>query len=350
MALLLGAFILSETMRTDVTYLTFHVGVNVSPSFIAFATELTKVSVALLVVLSTTGMKGIVNGPIWTYAVPAALYLFNNILYLVALQLSSPGLLQICVLAKLPLTGVLHHIMIRKQENMYAWISLAAICIGLLVLNLPSDHSPISNPNEGSRFAAPIAGLLIAFVSAVASIYNERLTKKGDFVFSQFWLYLWGACFSGLAMPLSSATKMSAMASPKVDPGAAGILIGTVVMISAATGLLVALILRHGDNLLKLVGTSASVTTICVSQYILFPELRKSTFTVMTVLGGGIVTVGAWCYNYYKDVPSNYAALKSLDAEAGGEQALPLDHWSHPSLRKVSLSTLVIFILAILAA
>jgi UDP-sugar transporter A1/2/3 len=41
------------------------------------------------------------------------LYLANNLIYYTVLPLATTSLLQVCVLAKLPTTGILHHYMIK---------------------------------------------------------------------------------------------------------------------------------------------------------------------------------------------------------------------------------------------
>jgi hypothetical protein len=76
-----------------------------------------------------------------------------------------------------------------------------------------------------------------------------------------------------------------------------------VVATTAATGLAVANILRKKDNLVKVVGTSASIITIIAAQFILFPELRQKTFNAQTVAGAGIISISTWIYHYKKSLP-----------------------------------------------
>jgi len=75
------------------------------------------------------------------------------------------------------------------------------------------------------------------------------------------------------------------------------------VVITATTGMVVAVVLRARDNILKLIGTAASLITVAASQYVILPELRASTFTPWRVCGGGIVTISTWCYNHYSQEP-----------------------------------------------
>jgi UDP-sugar transporter A1/2/3 len=62
------------------------------------------------------------------------------------------------------------------------------------------------------------------------------------------------------------------------------------VVITAGTGLVVAMVLRARDNILKVIGTAASLITIAASKFVLLPELRAFTFTTWRICGGEIVT------------------------------------------------------------
>jgi UDP-sugar transporter A1/2/3 len=99
------------------------------------------------------------------------------------------------------------------------------------------------------------------------------------------------------------------------------------VAITAGTGLVVAVVLRARDNILKVIGTAASLVTIAASQFFLLPELRASTFTTWKVCGGGLVTTATWCYNHYSQEPwplldPAYEAIPRENAET--ESSLPM--------------------------
>jgi hypothetical protein len=80
------------------------------------------------------------------YVGPSFLYIINNLPYLWGLQLTTPALLLIAILAnvyallpcltfiilshllQLPFTAVLHRLVIKHQRNIYAWIWLSILC------------------------------------------------------------------------------------------------------------------------------------------------------------------------------------------------------------------------------
>jgi hypothetical protein len=99
-------------------------------------------------------------------------------------------------------------------------------------------------------------------------------------------------------------------------------------------GLIVAIILRTRDNILKVIRTAASLVTIRASQFVLLPELRASTFTTWKVCGGGLVTTATWwCYNHYSQEPW---ALQDPDYEAAPKASA--DEESSLPTPRVSLS------------
>jgi hypothetical protein len=130
----------------------------------------------------------------------------------------------------------------------------------------------------------------------------------------------------------------------------------------------VANILRKKDNLVKLVGTSASIVTIISAQWLLIADLRQSTWTVQTVFGSGIIAISTWCYHYYKQQPppsrKYEAALSSLDSYRDGEDVADLSDEGlgqppcppsdndvlQPTFSRVALSVLLVDVLAFFTA
>lgn len=327
-SLLLTLYVTCETIRASYAYYAFHNYPQISASAIAFLSEVLKLSIAVFFLLrsqqgfSVDLLKKYYNSAhngeidyrrILRYALPAALYLTNNLIYYTVLPLTSPSLLQVCVLAKLPTTGILHHYMVKPQHNRFAWLSLLFLCIGLGVFNIPSKPSASTGEAVAAWYLAPVAGFIIACLSALASISTETSTKEGDFWVSQAYLYTWGVVFAIISYPLLPSSGRQQ--EPDHSSGPSGMLMAVIglVTVTSVTGLVVAVVLRARDNILKVIGTAASLVTVAVSQFVLLPELRASTFTPWKVCGGLIVTTSTWCYNHYSQEPWLY---NSIDEES----------------------------------
>lgn len=328
---LLPIYILGETIRANYAYFAFQTAPQITPSLIALLSETLKLAIAAIIINhSEEGLSSILEKfnrdsfkDILLYGIPAAFYLTNNLIYFTVLPSTSPSLLQVCMLAKIPATAILHHLWIRKQGNSRSWISLGFLCFGLFLFNIPSGD------NTKGWLVAPMAGLVIAVFSAIASIASESLTKIGSFWESQLWLYLWGVFFSIISYPIATAITTNR------EPNANLSMTSTVTIaiyfscLTSGVGLIVAAMLRKKDNLTKLVGTSISLLTIAITQYIIFPALRSSGFTAWKIMGGLMVMIATGCYNYFKDTaPTNTALFGTL---------LPTPH-GHP--RESGLSEL----------
>jgi len=231
------------------------------------------------------------------------------------------------------------------------------LCIGLVIFNIPNDL-PQSQTATG-WYLAPVTGAVIAALSAIASISSERLVKEGDFWLAQAGLYTWGVVFSVLSIPVMSLFSHSVANSDKVAiPMTMDYIVasGALIAITAGTGLIVASLLRFRDNILKVIGTSATLVTIAVSQYVFRPELRASNFTASKVCGASIVAVCTWCYNHWNQAPwpPLKPAYSQLDSEIGKvyekgelldyEELKPYKEASvfHPNATKIVCCALVI--------
>lgn len=207
-------------------------------------------------------------------------------------------------------------------------MSLAVLCVGLLVFQLPSNileliwrNSDSELPTDAMRqffqsASGSLVGLAIAFNSSFASIYSEVILKQPkSFWAAQFWLYLYGIAFAGFSSLFwdGSFQKTRQPSAIVADVHQYICINAAVIFATAGTGLAVAAILRKRDNLVKLIGTAAGMVTLVVVQSIAFPALRAKTLTVQTILGAGTIAITTWTYNYYKDLqPHSYMQLARL--------------------------------------
>jgi len=110
-AVLLTLYVTTDTARALLVFGVLHSGVELAPSALTFGSELFKLLVAIMGVFYTgsnlllsneTSSSSLISLllPYFKFAIPAALYGTNNVLYLTGLKITSPALLQVCVLSK----------------------------------------------------------------------------------------------------------------------------------------------------------------------------------------------------------------------------------------------------------
>ncbi|GAA5901246.1 uncharacterized protein JCM6883_000152 [Sporobolomyces salmoneus] len=316
-ASLLTLYTVVDTSRSLIVFAVMRSGAVLSPSAITFTAEALKLMVAIGGVLSSS--RGSLADrfllpppqhdtrrsffssfkPYLRFAVPALLYGFNNVLFLEALHFTTPALLQVSVLSKLPFTAILHHFVVRPRNSQAMWMSLAVLTGGMVLAGCPEqlwDGEQRANIRVGDLLSGPLIGLTVGAVSACSSVWTELMLKeKVEFWQAQFYLYLWGAVFTGLAaIAANSRVVLDSQSTLASLPA-----FFLVASVTAATGLVVALILRQRDNLVKLVGASLCITTVFVLQHLLFPLTDGLDFR--TTFGIGVLTIATWAYNWYKD-------------------------------------------------
>ncbi|GAA6062205.1 hypothetical protein JCM10212_006486 [Sporobolomyces blumeae] len=345
-ALLLSLYVSVDTTRALLVFGALRSGVELSASSLTFGAEVVKLVVAVIGVLSTSPSQGprfllasrapgeswlVYLKPYLRFAIPAALYGCNNVLYLTGLRITSPALLQVSVLTKLPLTALLHHVVIRRRRSRPMWISLAVLTVGLVLAGSPEalwDSTQRRAWSLRDLVSGPLIGFSVGIISACSSVYTE-LALKEDIGFwqAQLYLYVWGALFAGVAATLSNInTPMRADSTIASLPA-----FTIVVIVTAATGLVVAVILRQRDNLVKLVGSSLCITTVFIFQHLLFPLTEGLSFR--TTFGVGVLTLATWTYNHYKSIDdlsvgssstANYVELSTSEQSSPRESKTDL--------------------------
>lgn len=118
-AALLSLYVTVDTTRALLVFGALHSGVELAPSALTFGAEVLKLVVAVVGVFYTTpaGQARFLLSekspnesfysyarPYLRFAIPAALYGTNNVLYFTGLKITSPALLQVCVLSKVRLS------------------------------------------------------------------------------------------------------------------------------------------------------------------------------------------------------------------------------------------------------
>jgi UDP-sugar transporter A1/2/3 len=126
-------YVFAETIRSNFEYFAFSSNTGLAPPLALIFSELLRLTIAAVHLFGPNSgsigisWDGITNRgikEILRCAIPAALDAGCSLVYFTALGFTSSSILQVFVLAKLPLTAVLHHAWIGRQRNVYVWSSL----------------------------------------------------------------------------------------------------------------------------------------------------------------------------------------------------------------------------------
>jgi len=241
-----------------------------------------------------TGLASALQKHVWEspfevlkLCVPSLLYTVqNNLLYLALTNLDA-ATYQVCYQLKILTTALFSAILLKRQFSPKKWTSLVLLTIGVAIVQ-HSGSSDKSTPGDTAesdasknRVVGLIAVLCAACTSGFSGVYFEKILKGST---TSLWL-------RNIQMGLPSV--IIAYLTVMIHDGSAvrergffagySPLVWTVVTIQAAGGLIVAVVVKYADNVLKVFATSFSIIISCVISAFLFGFRPNGTFCVGTL-------------------------------------------------------------------
>ncbi|KAI8611405.1 nucleotide-sugar transporter-domain-containing protein [Chytriomyces sp. MP71] len=200
----------------------------------------------------------------WKMMVPAAIYVIQNNLQFLAMSKLDPAIYLVSNQVKILTTAMFSVWMLKRSLSKLKWIALVVLTIGIALVQVPSGQSVSNADNVTAKQSrqANFIGLgavtIACFLSGLAGVWFEKVLKG-----SQASVWVRNA-------QLSLFSLIPALFGVYVVDGASimdkGFLQGynqwTVIVIALQSigGLLVALVIKHADNILK--GFASSIATI----------------------------------------------------------------------------------------
>jgi len=226
--------------------------------------------------------------------IPASIYAIQNNLLFIALSNLEAAVYQVTYQLKILTTALFSVSLLGKSLNKKQWISLLLLMMGvtLVQLELQSNQVAGNNKDNNQNPLHGLAAVLIAcFSSGFAGVYFEKVVKKAE---SNIWirniqLGVFGALFSLLTMVLQDGAKIS-------ENGlfyGYNMLTFVVIFMQAIGGLVVALVVKYADNILKGFATSISILFSAIISFWLSDFWPSMQFSC----GTGIVLVSVYIYS-----------------------------------------------------
>ena len=184
--------------------------------------------------------------------------------------------------------------MLQRKLNMSKWISLFLLFVGVALVQLQPNLTT-SNKNSTTDAQKPLVGLIAVLVSCLCSgfagVYFEKILKGASS--ASIWvrniqLGMFGSFLGVVTMFAKDGDKIQTQ----------GIFFGytpvvwLVVAMQAFGGLLVAVVVKHANSILKGFATSLAIIASCVISLVLFDFVLSVQF----VVGTGFVLVATLMY------------------------------------------------------
>jgi UDP-sugar transporter A1/2/3 len=225
--------------------------------------------------------------------VPAVLYLIqNNLQYYSASKLDA-ATYQVSYQMKIITTAIFSVIILKRSLFKHQWISIFMLAIGIALVQFPTgDSASKSSDNAMSDKIFGIISVVIACIlSGVAGVYFEKILKKSK-------VTLWArnvqlSLFSIIPGYFIGVLLMDGE-TVKEKGFFGGYTRWTVlaILFQAFGGILVAVVVKYADNILKGFATSISIILSCTISYFAF----DFNITLIFILGCSLVMCATYLY------------------------------------------------------
>jgi UDP-sugar transporter A1/2/3 len=266
--------------------------------------ELTKLLVCATVMAATVPRNGTPLLSIYAKSlrgskltlVPAVLYFAQNVLAFVALQNLEAGVFSVLVQLKTLTTAVFSVVMLGKRLSPNQWRALCLVALAAILIENPSSCTQQQQATNKSSNAVGVGAVLaIAVLSGFTGVYFEKVLKTTESTLWErnFQLSTHSIVFAILSIALFDGRKVLADGFFAGYSLAAVLIVGT----SALGGILVAVVMKYTDNIVK---GFATAIAICLTSVLSIPLLGASLTSAFWV---GALMVVLSIFNYADVTP-----------------------------------------------
>lgn len=229
-------------------------------------TEIVKILFCVLVLAFQQGVRGlmadVVRRDAWLLLIPAACYTIQNKLLFLALANLEATLFQVTYQFRVVVTAVFMTMMLGRKFSVLNWVALALLFAGIVLTQLKAGS--ISKIGAtGSLTVGLIAVFVCAVTSAFASVYFEKLLKNYPLGIlpRNVQLGVFCAIMAFAVMYVEGSVAMGDFF--KGYDTAVWLLVAN----QAFGGLLVAIVIKYADNVLKGFSTSVAIIVSGIISY-----------------------------------------------------------------------------------
>uniref|UniRef100_A0A8D8W6M8 UDP-galactose/UDP-N-acetylglucosamine transporter srf-3 n=1 Tax=Cacopsylla melanoneura TaxID=428564 RepID=A0A8D8W6M8_9HEMI len=224
--------------------------------------------------------------------VPALLYVVqNNLLYLSASNLDA-ATSQVTYQLKILTTAVFAIILLKKKITISQWISLVILVVGVVLVQLSNVVEKVRPADfVENRLLGFGATILACLLSGLAGVYFEMILKGSDVS-----IWMRNVQLSLLSLPCALVTCLISDSEKIFEHGFFynyTLFIVFLVLLNASGGLIVAVVVKYADNILKGFATSLAIVLACIFQVYLFDFV----ITLQFILGAALVMSSVFLYS-----------------------------------------------------
>lgn len=224
-------------------------------------------------------------------SVPSVLYTVQNTLQYVAMGLLSAPVFQVTYQMKIITTAIFSVLILNRAIGTSQWIAIVVLAIGVGIVQVSQINEENTEQKDDS-----ILGLIAVGIGCVTSgfagVYFELVLKSTK---ASIWLRNMQLACIGIVM-----ASVACYYNNYEDIRDRGFFVGytevvwTVIFFQAAGGLIVAMVVKYADNVIKNFATAFSIVLSAVISYWLFQDVQLN---LMFLLGASSVIGSVYVFN-----------------------------------------------------
>jgi len=244
--------------------------------------------------------QNIIADPLTTakVAVPSLIYVLQNNLQFLAISNLDAASFQVTYQLKILTTALFSVLMLNKKLSKMQWFSLVLLFSGVALVQLQPSHSTVKQGDLPSQnpYVGLIAVLVSCLCSGFAGVYFEKILKgsanskigSGSIWLRNIQLGLFGFILGIIGMLMNDGKNV-------LDKGVFfgyNYIVIFVIIQQAFGGLLVAVVVKYADNILKGFATSFAIILSCIVSIYAFNFVLTLNFT----MGAALVMLAIYIY------------------------------------------------------
>ncbi|XP_026223137.1 UDP-galactose translocator isoform X1 [Anabas testudineus] len=264
-------------------------------------------------------------------AVPSLIYTLQNNLQYIAISNLPAATFQVTYQLKILTTALFSVLMLRKSLSRVQWISLVLLFAGVAIVQVQQEgnkEASVSDSSSQNYMVGLVAVVISCLSSGFAGVYFEKILKGSS---ASVWirnvqLGIFGTVLGLLGMWWNDGAAIAER----------GFLFGYTDMVwcvifnQAFGGLLVAMVVKYADNILKGFATSFSIIVSTVTSIYLFGFHVDLLFTA----GAGLVIGAVYMYSLPKAPGGGSSSPSSSSASSASSASQRKDGDVEPFLPK----------------
>ncbi|ORY48308.1 nucleotide-sugar transporter [Rhizoclosmatium globosum] len=226
----------------------------------------------------------------WKMMVPAALYVIQNNLQYLAVSNLDPATFQVTYQMKILTTAVFSVLMLKKSLTLMKWIALVLLTVGIALVQMPTSSTPVVAKNGANSFVGLIAVTVACVLSGLAGVWFEKVLKGTQ---ASVWhRNIQLSTFSIIPGLLGAFLIDGRTIAEKGFFHGYTFWAWMAIANQAFGGLIVALVVKYADNILKGFATSISIILSAIASIFLFDFFISLPF----VIGAAVVLYATHLY------------------------------------------------------